>query len=108
MGSRRPWQAVDYEEMVRQYPPPPEYFETAWFAGPEEIERIQLTRLRQRALSAARVPFFADMWAAAGFDPRSIASLDDLWKAPSYTVDDIRKSIEAHPPWGDYQGVTPD
>ena len=43
----------------------------------------------------------------AGFDPRSIATLDDLWRAPSYTVDDIRRSIDDHPPWGDYQGVTP-
>ena len=27
---------------------------------------------------------------------------------PSYTVDDIRQSIEDHPPYGDYQGVTVD
>ena len=53
------------------------------------------------------MPFFARRWAEAGFDPRSIATLDDLWRAPSYTVDDIRRSIEDHPPWGDYQGVTP-
>lgn len=107
MGIRRPWQAVDYDEIVRHYPPPPEYFESAWFADPDEIERVQLNRLRERALSASRVPFFAEMWDAAGFDPRAITSLDDLWTAPSYTVDDIRKSIEAHPPWGNYQGVTP-
>jgi phenylacetate-CoA ligase len=78
MGIRRPWQAVDYDEIVRNYPPPPEYFQSAWFAGPDEIERTQLARLRQRALSAGRVPFFAEMWEAAGFDPRSITSLDDL------------------------------
>ena len=37
----------------------------------------------------------------------SLRTLDDLWKAPFYTVDDIRQSIEDHPPWGDYQGVMP-
>jgi phenylacetate-CoA ligase len=104
---RRPFAAVDYEELVRAYPPPPEYFEAAWFAPPEEIEAVQLTRLRERALAAARVPFFERRWAAAGVDPRSIRTLDDLWRVPAYTVDDIRKSIDAHPPWGDYQGVTP-
>jgi phenylacetate-CoA ligase len=98
---------VDYDEIVRRFPPPPEYFESAYYAGPDEIERTQLARLQQRALSAARVPFFAERWKNAGFDPRGITSLDDLWQAPSYTVDDIRRNIEAHPPWGDYQGVTP-
>jgi phenylacetate-CoA ligase len=104
---RRPFAAVDYEELVRSYPPPPEYFEAAWFASADEIEAVQLARLRQRAVAAGRVPFFEQRWEAAGFDPRSIRTLDDLWRAPAYTVEDIRKSIDAHPPWGDYQGVTP-
>jgi phenylacetate-CoA ligase len=107
-GIRRPWQAVDYDEIVREYPPAPEYFETAWLAAPDEIERTQLGRLRDRALAAAQVPFFAQRWEAAGFDPSEISTLDDLWRAPAYTVDDIRKSIDAHPPWGDYQAITPD
>ncbi len=104
---RRPFEAVDYGEIMRAYPPPPEYFETAWVAPPDEIARVQLERLQARALTASKVPFFARRWEEAGFDPRSITTLDDLWRAPSYTVDDIRRSIEAHPPWGDYQGVTP-
>jgi phenylacetate-CoA ligase len=104
---RRPYAAVDYDTLIRTYPPPPEYFETAWFTPPEEIEAVQLARLRQRAGAASRVPFFERRWASAGFDPRSIRTLDDLWRAPAYTVEDIRKSIDAHPPWGDYQGVTP-
>jgi len=53
------------------------------------------------------VPFFARRWATAGFDARSITGLDDLERVPPYTVHDLRESIEAHPPWGDYQGVTP-
>jgi phenylacetate-CoA ligase len=100
-------EAADPEAIARLYPPPPEYFETAWLATPEEIERTQLERLRARALTAAKVPFFARRWADAGFDPTAISTLDDLWRAPAYTVDDIRRSIEEHPPWGDYQGVTP-
>ena len=107
VGIRRPFEAVDYDELIKAYPPPPEYFETAWLAPLDEIERVQLARLRARALAAAKVPFFERRWEEAGFDPRSIDSVDDLWRAPAYTVDDIRKSIDAHPPWGDYQAVTP-
>jgi phenylacetate-CoA ligase len=104
---RRPFAAVDYDALIRAYPPPPEYFETAWYTPADAIEAAQLARLRQRAAAAARVPFFERRWAAAGFEPQSIRTLDDLWKAPAYTVEDIRKSIDAHPPWGDYQGITP-
>ena len=107
-GIRRPWQAVDYDEVARQFPPPPEYFATAWFDDPETIARKQLVRLRERAWQAYRVPFFHRRWDEAGFHPSSIRTLEDLWNAPSYTVDDIRRSIDDHPPWGDYQGVTPE
>jgi phenylacetate-CoA ligase len=106
-GLRRPYQAVDLDEVARLYPPPPEYYETAYFDQPEAIERKQLARLQQKALTAYQVPFFRERWDAVGFDPRQLSSVDDLSRVPQYTVDDIRKSIEAYPPWGNYQGVTP-
>jgi phenylacetate-CoA ligase len=107
IGLRRPWQAVDFNELVRLFPPPPEYFEAAYFAPPEEIERIQVARLRERALTAYQVPFFSRRWDQAKWDPRDLRTIDDLWQVPAYTIDDIRDSIERYPPWGDYQGVTP-
>jgi phenylacetate-CoA ligase len=107
-GIRRPHQSVDYDDLVAQFQPAPEYFADGWLRSPEEIERVQLNRLKERAMAARHVPFFARRWAEAKFDPREIRTLDDLWAAPSYTVDDIRRSIDEHPPWGDYQGVTPD
>ncbi|MAG30627.1 MAG: hypothetical protein CL908_07020 [Deltaproteobacteria bacterium] len=104
-GIRRPHEAVDYDAMTRLFPPAPEYFETHYTQTREQIEASQLTRLQDRALRAHQVPFFRKRWDASGFDPRAITSIDDLWKAPFYTVDDIRKSIEENPPLGDYQGI---
>jgi phenylacetate-CoA ligase len=108
IGIRRPWQAVDYGEVARMFPPPPEYFEHGWFAEPEEIDRVKLARLVHRAQKAMAVPFFRRRWSAAGFDPRDLTGLDDLARVPTYTVHDIRQSIEEHPPYGDYQGVRPE
>ena len=107
-GIRRPHEAVDFAAIERMYPPPPEYFETAYFEDRETIERKQLARLIDSAWRAYEVPFHRDRWDAAGFHPSHLKTLDDLWKAPSYTVDDIRQSIDDHPPYGDYQGVTPE
>lgn len=108
VGVRRPWDAVDYAELVRMFPPPPDYFEGLFFAEPDELERLQLVRLKDRAQQAARIPFFARRWKTSEVSPDDLRSLDDLWRFPSYTVDDIRLSIEEHPPWGDYQGVRSD
>ncbi len=102
---RRPHEAVDFDELVRQFPPAPDYFASAWLDDPATIEKQQLARLRARAEAAARVPFFARRWAEAGFEPAELGSLADLDRVPAYTVDDIRASIEADPPFGDYQGV---
>lgn len=108
IGIRRPWQAVDYAEVARMFPPPPEYFEHGWFAEPEEIDRVKLARLRSRADRAFDVPFFRRRWEAASFDPRDLRQLEDLVMVPTYTVDDIRQSIEDHPPYGDHQAVLPE
>ncbi len=107
-GLRRPHEAVDLAAVERLFPPPPEYFEGAFFDRPEVIERRQLSRLIDKAWRAYAIPFHRRRWDAAGVHPRDLTTLDDLRRVPAYTVDDIRRSIEAHPPYGDYQGVTPD
>ena len=106
IGLRRPWDAVDFDELARLFPPPPDYFEQAWFASPEEIDRVKLSRARHRADRAGRVPFFRRRWDRDGFDPRDLHTLADLDRIPTYTVDDLRRSVEDHPPYGDYQGVS--
>jgi phenylacetate-CoA ligase len=106
-GIRRHYEALDYAEIARRYPPPPEYFESSYYAEPEVTARQQLVRLKDKVWRAYDVPFHRRRWDAAGVTPDDLQSIDDLWKFPTYNVDDIRRSIDAHPPFGDYQGVTP-
>jgi len=104
---RRRFEAVDHRELIATYPPPPEYFETHYYMEPEHIERLQLTRLQEECRRAYdEVPFYEHRWAAAGFEPSEIQTLDDINLIPIYDIDDIRASIAAHPPYGDYQGVS--
>jgi phenylacetate-CoA ligase len=102
---RRPFEVIDYAALMRAHAPPPDYFESEYKAEPDVIEAQQLSRLQERAQRAYRVPFFRRRWDAAGISPSEIRSLDDLEKVPTYSVDDIRESIEEHPPLGDYQGA---
>lgn len=103
---RRLHEVLDYHELMRAHVPPPEYFETDYLIGPEAIEKRQLERLKKKVAAAYRVPFYKRRWDAAGFHPDQVKTLADLSRAPAYRVDDIRKSIEANPPLGDYQGAS--
>ncbi len=109
MGSfRRPFEVIDYDALMRRHEPPPEYFEGDWLAEPEVIEARQLEWLQARVRNTYEVPFFRRRFDEAGIAPEDLRSLDDLSRFPAYRVDDIRKSIEAHPPLGDYQGASLD
>jgi len=57
VGLRRPWAAVDFEELVRSFPPPPEYFDTLFLAEPEQLDRIKLSRAQHRCVRPPGYPF---------------------------------------------------
>ena len=69
--------------------------ERSQWLKPEEIQALQATRLRdflQRA--GATVPFYADRFKAAGFDPRAVRSAADLAALPLLSKADIRQNAE--------------
>ena len=48
-GFRRPFEAIDYDALMRAHAPPPEYFEKEYLETPDQIEAKQLVRLKARA-----------------------------------------------------------
>ncbi len=60
-------------------------------ASREELERLQLSRLRQQVARAAeRVPFYRERLRGAGVTPADIRSLGDLRRLPFTVKDDFR------------------
>ena len=98
------YQALDFAELVREYPPAPDFFRGVFLQSREEIRALQERRLRAAVARAYAVPFYRSKWDAAGVSPADIQTLADLPKLPMYTVEDIRQSVDAHPPFGDYVG----
>ncbi len=76
-------------------------------ASRDELRALQERRFLKTMKRGWEIPFFQRHWGAAGIEPGDIKGLDDLPKIPSYTVEHIRKSIEAHPPFGDFMGIAP-
>ncbi len=110
MASVRPpqyWQSLDFPKLVKDYPPPPDYFNTIYRMPPEGIRELQAKRFGTQIERAWQIPFYARRWKEAGLTPADINTPEDLVKIPPYTVENIRESMARHPPWGDFMGVSP-
>ena len=102
-----PWyyRSLDFEKLWREFPPPPDYFDTRYRISRDELHALQEKRFLRQIDRGWQVPFYRRRWSDVGLEPGDLKCLDDLGKIPPYTVDDIRKSIELNPPWGDYLGI---
>ena len=100
-------QAVDYRKLVEEYPPAPAFFKDVFKRPPQEIKALQESRLRAAVQRAWQVPFYRRRWEAVGLEPGEVTNMGHLDKLPTYTVENIRESIDAHPPFGDYLGLDP-
>ena len=101
------WKSLDFERLTRDFPPPPDYFDTVYRLSRDELRARQEKRFLVTIARGWEIPFFQRHWRQAGMEPGDIRGLDDLPKIPPYTVHHIRDSIERNPPFGDFMGISP-
>jgi phenylacetate-CoA ligase len=99
--------ALDVEALLAEFPTGREYVELVHRLPPERLHALREKRFLAQMARAWEVPFYQRHWRAAGMEPGDIRRLDDLAKIPPYDVNDLRRSIELAPPWGDYIGLDP-
>lgn len=97
--------AFDFERLIREYPLPDVFEQTVWRWSPERIRALQEQRFLQTVEAGWQNPFYRKRWHAAGVTPHDIRSLDDIVKLPTYTSDDVKESLEARPPFGDFHDI---
>ena len=102
------WQSVDWDALVQDYPPPGLYEATRGRMSESEVRALQSKRFMARVADAWSMPFYRDLWSAAGVAPGDIRSLDDIEKLPSFTSDDLKAAIDRAPPFGDHQPGSPE
>ena len=105
-----PWyfRSLDFEQLARDFPPPPTYFETTAKISRDELRALQEKRFLATVRRGWEIPFFQRHWGAHGMQPGDIRGLDDLQKIPPYDVSHIRDSIARNPPFGDFMGMSPE
>ena len=69
------WKSVDWDGLMRDYPPPPYFQQTTGKLSEQELRALQNTRFIARMEDAWRTPFYAMRWGAAGIEPGDIRRL---------------------------------
>src|SRR5579872_1923415 len=100
--------ALDFDALWREFPPAPQYLDTVYVMSRDWLHSLQESRFRHQIERAWSVPFYQRHWGNAGIERGDIKSLDDLRRLPTFSVHDLRDSIERQPPWGDLIGIDPD
>lgn len=100
------YRAIDFDRLVREYPPSQDYAETVFLHDRRQIAEVQNRRFVSIVETAWRNPFYRARWEAHGLRPGDIRSMDDIGKLPMVAVEDFKDSIRAHPPFGQHPGLT--
>ena len=97
--------AVPHRAWLAEYPIGSAFLDTFGRLSRDELRATQERRFAAVMARAWRVPFYRRHWTSAGLEPGDVRTLDDLRKVPRYAKSDLMKSVEEHPPFGDYHGL---
>ena len=99
------FETVSHGRLTREYPLGPAFLDTVARLSRDELRRLQDRRFRRLMKRAWQVPFYRRLWTARGLSAADIRGLDDIGKLPAYGKADLMRSVEEHPPFGDYHGL---
>ncbi|NKB59912.1 MAG: AMP-binding protein [Alphaproteobacteria bacterium] len=97
--------AADMAQLAADYPIGPAFVERFQCISRDELRALQETRFAAVLERAWQIPFYQRHWGGKGIEPGDIGGLNDIAKLPSFDKSDIMRSIEAHPPFGDFHGM---
>ncbi len=98
------FETFDPKQLLSDYPVGDAFI--ARYAGMsrDELHEIQNARFLQLMRRGWEIPFYQRLWGAKGIEPGDIRSLADITKLPVYDKSDLMASVEANPPYGDFDG----
>ena len=98
------FETFDTKQMLADYPVGDAF--TARYAAMshDELHALQNERFLTLMKRGWEIPFYQRLWGEKGIHPGDICSLTDIDKLPVYDKSDLMASVNAHPPYGDFDG----
>ncbi|MCB2141076.1 hypothetical protein KQH27_00040 [bacterium] len=101
------YKSINHEELIKTYPAPAEFEESIYRWKRDKIERMQSERFKKIVEFAWSNPFYRKVWTESGIEPNDIKDIQDITKMPIVSSFDFKNAIDASPPFGIHQGITP-
>lgn len=99
------YKSIDFEKLVRDYPPPEEFAQGVWLWDRKDLDEMQNRRFLEIVEHAWGNPFYRRRWEQHGVRKQDIQSRDDITKLPMVAVEDFKEGIKAEPPFGEHQAL---
>ncbi len=104
MSQRSYLECVDIQQLLRDYPVGDDFTRRYRSISRDELRACQETQFQRLVARGWQIPFYQRLWRARGIEPGDIRSLDDITRLPVYDKSDLMASVNAHPPYGDFDG----
>ena len=98
------FEAFDIKQMLADYPVGDAFTARYRSIGRDEIFAIQDAQFKRLMQRGWQIPFYQRLWGAQGIEAGDIKGLADITKLPVYDKTDLMASVNAHPPYGDFDG----
>ena len=104
MSQRSYFECVDIRQLLADYPVGADFTRRYRHISRDELRALQEARFSRLMTRGWQIPFYRRLWGAHGIEPGDIRGLDDLGRLPVYDKNDLMASVNAHPPYGDFDG----
>jgi phenylacetate-CoA ligase len=104
MSQRSYFECVDIRQLLADYPVGEDFTRRYRRISRDELRSLQEVQFARLMARGWQIPFYQRLWGAKGIEPGDIRGLDDITKLPVYDKTDLMASVNAHPPYGDFDG----
>ncbi|SIN59757.1 phenylacetate-CoA ligase [Parasphingorhabdus marina DSM 22363] len=98
------FETFDAREMLDQYPVGDEFVRRYTAMSRDELYAVQDRQFRKLMQRGWQIPFYQRLWGEQGIEPGDIGGLADITRLPVYDKSDLMASVNAFPPYGDFDG----
>lgn len=105
MSSSPYFEAFDPSSMAEDYPLGEAFLDRFTGLSADELFALQDRRFRGLLDFAWRIPFYRRLWGARGLEPGDVPGLAQIDRLPVFDKEDLMRAVEAHPPFGDFDGA---
>lgn len=106
MSFKTYFEQFDINQLLGEYPVGDEFVARYRSISRDELFALQDAKFRKLMARGWEIPFYQRLWGDRGIEPGDIRGLEDITRLPVYDKSDLMASVNAHPPYGDFDGRT--